>query len=123
MVLDAAALVSLMLIAIPLWGKVVAFCITFYFAVKITMQYALLKSDAAVIRVSTTSKVGQCSIELKNGKTYQASLKDADWLFEYFAVFAFTANTKAIKTIIAKDAMSQEQFYALRLYLRSFNVR
>lgn len=83
----------------------------------------MLKSDAAVIRVSTTSKVGQCSIELKNGKTYQASLKDADWLFEYFAVFAFTANTKAIKTIIAKDAMSQEQFYALRLYLRSFNVR
>lgn len=83
-------------------------------------QYVLLTSANSIIKINCSSKC-KCRIELNNGKVYQAKLVAADWLFDYFAVIVLQNNTKKFKATIAKDTMSQEQFYALRLYLRSLN--
>ena len=89
-------------------------------AVKTIKQYALLKSENSIYKLRCSSN-SKCEIELKNGKVFQAKLIAANWLFDYFAVFLLQNNTNKFKATIAKDSMSQEQFYALRLYLRSLN--
>ena len=83
-------------------------------------RFALLTSNDSVLHLSCASN-DRCRIELVNGKVYQTKITSADWLFNYFAVILLQSNSKKFKVIIAKDAVSQEQFYALRLYLRSLN--
>ena len=83
-------------------------------------RFGLLTSNDSVLHLSCTAS-DRCRIELNNGKVYQANITSADWLFNYFAVILLQNNSKKFKVIIAKDAVSQEQFYALRLYLRSLN--
>lgn len=68
------------------------------------------------------SASNECKIESKDGTLHDARIKNADWLFRYFAVIILCTNSKIYKTIIAKDTLSQEQFYTLRLYLRSINT-
>ena len=83
-------------------------------------RFALLTSNDSVLHLSCAAN-DRCRIELVNGKVYQTNITSADWLFNYFAVILLQSNSKKFKVIIAKDAVSQEQFYALRLYLRSLN--
>ncbi len=89
-------------------------------AVKTIKQYALLKSEDSIYKLRCSSN-SKCKIELKNGKVFQAKLIAENWLFDYFAVFLLQNSTNKFKGTIAKDSMSQEQFYALRLCLRSLN--
>ena len=83
-------------------------------------KYIFFKSNNSIAKLSCT-KNGKCRVELKNGKVFQAKIVSAEWLFNYFAVFVLENNVNKFKTTIAKDALSQEQFYSLRLYLRSLN--
>ncbi len=89
-------------------------------AAKTIKQYALLSSEDSIYKLRCSSN-SKCQIELKNGKVFHAKLIAANWLFDYFTVFLLQNNTNKFKATIAKDSMSQEQFYALRLYLRSLN--
>ncbi len=89
-------------------------------AVNLIKQYAMLSAEKSVTKLDCSSK-NKCKIELKNKKVYQVRLVTTGWLFNYFAVLVLQSNVKKIKVIIAKDAVSQEQFYTLRLYLRSLN--
>ena len=89
-------------------------------AVMTTNRYALLKSDHSIHKLSCSSD-RKCKVELQNGKVYDLKLTTAEWLLDYFLVFVMQNKTKKFKATIAKDALSQEQLYSLRLYLRSFN--
>ena len=88
-----------------------------YFQIK---QYALLVSKDAIRLLNCSSK-NKCKLELNNKHRYLTSIVSANWLFNYFAVLVLQSSTKKFNVIIAKDALSQEQFYTLRLYLRSLN--
>jgi len=114
------AIVSILFLSIPVWVKIVLVFFIFVTAAITFKQYVLLKSANSISKLNCSSK-RKCRVELNNGKVYQAKLIAADWLFDYFAVLVLQNNTKKFKATIAKDTMSQEQFYALRLYLRSLN--
>lgn len=117
------AVSALVFISISVWVKAIAIASILIIGIKTIEQYALLTADNSVVKISASSATNQCQIEINNEKILHAHIKDAGWLFEYFAVLVLSTNTKVFKTIIAKDAISQEQFYALRLYLRSFNTQ
>ena len=82
----------------------------------------LLQNKNSILKITAVSASNECKIETSNGTTHDARIQNADWLFRFFAVIVLSVNTKIYKTIIAKDMLSQEQFYALRLYLRSINT-
>ena len=88
--------------------------------VKTIKQYALLLTQTSIIKLICSSD-NKCKITLKSGEEFQVKLISANCLFDYFIVFLFKNNAKKFKATIAKDTVSQEQFYALHLYLRSFN--
>ncbi len=114
------ALISILFLSLSVLFKVVLVFIVLIMAIYTIKQYALLKSENSIYKLRCSSN-NKCQIELKNGKVLQAKLISAEWLFNYFAVLLLQNNTKKFKATIAKDSMSQEQLYALRLYLRSFN--
>lgn len=89
-------------------------------AYKTIKQYALFKADNSIVKLNCASK-NKCRIELANGKVYQATIVTANWLFNYFAILVLQTHVKKFNVTIAKDTMSQEQSYTLRLYLRSLN--
>lgn len=121
--LHLLAVVSLIFISIPIWLKVIVIALILIIGARTIAQYALLKTNNTVVKISASSEASQCRIEINNGKIYHARIKDAGWLFEFFAILVLKTSTKTFKTIIAKDAIGQEQFYALRLYLRSLNIQ
>ena len=125
MFLHLLAAVTLIFITIPIWLKPLAITLILVFGVRTIAQYVLLKNNYAVVKISASGSEaeGQCRIEINNGKVFHAHIKNAGWLFEYFAILVLKTSTKTFKTIIAKDAINQEQFYALRLYLRSLNTQ
>ena len=96
------------------------FIVLLFFAVNSIKQYALFKSDNAIYKLSSLGD-RKLLVELKNGKVFQAKVISAECLFDYFTVFVLQNNARKYKSTIAKDTLSQEQFYTLRLYLRSFN--
>jgi len=118
--LHLLALISILFLSIPVLVMVILISIVLMMAAKTIKQYALLISEDSIYKLRCSSN-SKCQIELKNGKVLQAKLIAANWLFDYFAVFLLQNNTNKFKATIAKDSMSQEQFYALRLYLRSLN--
>ena len=89
-----------------------------YFGVANTKQYALLQNTNSVIKIVGASN-GNCKIEFNDGKFIQAKIVSSGSLFEYFKIIVMKNNSQKITSIIAKDSISQEQFYVLRLYLRS----
>jgi hypothetical protein len=97
-----------------------ALTVLVFIGAKAVRQYALFKADTSITKFNCSSD-SKCKVELKNGKEIQVKLISADCLFGYFIVLLFKNNTKKYKITIAKDTVSQEQFYALRLYLRSLN--
>ncbi len=115
------AVSGLVFISVSIWVKAITIVPIIIIGIKNIKQYALLKADNSVVKISDSSTRNECQIEINNGKTHLAHIKDVGWLFEYFAVLVLSTNTKIYKTIIAKDAISQEQFYVLRIYLRSLN--
>ena len=119
--LHLLAIVSILLIEIPVMLKLLSILLVIYLSVIAIRQSVLLASDSSIIKMSSTAK-GKSQLELKNGAVHQANLISAQWLFEYFVVIIFKNNRRKYKTVIAKDTLSQEQFYALRLYLRSLNT-
>ena len=99
-----------------------------YTGVKAVKQHALLRSDSSIAALvcsssslSSGSDNNKCKITLNNGKEFKVNITSADCLFNYFIVLLFKNNAKTFKATIAKDTISQEQFYSLRLYLRSIN--
>ncbi len=84
-------------------------------------KYALISDNSSIIKMNCLDKRNS-KLTLKNGIEVQANLISANWLFGNFAVLVFKSNAKLYKSVIAKDALSQEQFYTLRLYLRSLNT-
>lgn len=90
--------------------------------VYVTKQYVLLQNKNSIVKIITVSASNECKIENRDGTLHDARIKNADWLFRYFVVIILSTNSKIYKTIIAKDVLSQEQFYTLRLYLRSINT-
>lgn len=116
------AVVTLVLITIPLWIKAVAIVSVLITGIKVIAQYSLLKTEGSIVKISASGAGDECKIETRGEITHRARLKSADCLFGYFILFVFGTNKKTFKSIIAKDAVRSEQFYALRLYLRSFNA-
>jgi hypothetical protein len=112
------ALVSIGLISISVWLKIPLFLVVIYFGVANTKQYALLQNTNSVIKIVGASN-GNCKIEFNDGKFIQAKIVSSGSLFEYFKIIVMKNNSQKITSIIAKDSISQEQFYVLRLYLRS----
>lgn len=86
--------------------------------IKAIKQHALYTSDVSITNLVFTSNK-KCKIKLKDGKQFQVKLLSAECLFDYFVIFQFKNNVNNYKATIAKDTISQEQFYTLRLYLRS----
>ncbi len=115
------AVSALVFISVSVWVKTITIIPIIIIGIKNIEQYALLKADNSVVKISDSSTRNQFQIETNNGKTHLAHIKYAGWLFEYFAVLVLSTNAKIFKSIIAKDAISQEQFYVLRIYLRSLN--
>ena len=103
-----------------MWIKVLAVLLIISIAFVVIRQFALLISNDSVLHLRCAAN-DRCRIGLNNGKVYQANIISADWLFNYFALILLQSNSKKFKVIISKDAVSQEQFYTLRLYLRSLN--
>ena len=127
-ILYLLAAICILLVSIPALLKVIALAALTYLGVKAIKQHALLRADSSITAiVCSSSNLGsgsgnnKCKVILNNGKEFQTELISANCLFDYFIVFLFKNNTKKFKATIAKDAISQEQFYALRLYLRSIN--
>ena len=118
----ALAAVSLVAVSISIWIKVIAIGFVLASSVYTIKHYIFLKNKTSVVKISAASDSRKCRIEINCGKIYQAHIKNAGWIFGYFAIFVLNTNTNKYKTIIAKDVLSQEQFYALRLYLRSINT-
>ncbi len=118
--LNVLAVISVALLTIQVWVKILCVLLVIYIAAKIIKQYVLLKAEHSISKMNCANNL-KCRLEFVNGKVCQAKLISADWLFDYFAILEFQKNAKKFKAVIAKDAVSQEQFYALRLYLRSLN--
>ena len=114
------AIFSILFLSIPILIKVVLVFFIFVIAANTFNQYVLLKSAKSISKLNCSGE-RKCRIELNDGKVYKAKLIAANWLCDYFEVLVLQNNTKKFKSTIAKDTMSQEQFYALRLYLRSLN--
>ncbi|MEM7400634.1 MAG: protein YgfX [Pseudomonadota bacterium] len=119
--LHLLAIVTMLVLAMPLLIKVIIILLIIVLGFITINKFALIRDDSSIIKLNCVDK-GNSKLMLKNGIEIQANLISAKWLFEYFAVLVFKNNTKSYKTIIAKDALSQEQFYTLRLYLRSLNT-
>lgn len=120
--LHAVAAITIVFVSIPVGIKLVVLVLIILLGAKAIYQFVLLSNHRAVTHISSSIASAKCKIELKNGNTIHTSLKHAGWVFDYFVVLVFSANKNIYKAIIAKDAASQEQFYALRLYLRSINT-
>lgn len=84
-------------------------------------RFVLLKTRNSILEINTTNVQNECVVQKLNGIKERACIKHASWAFNYFAVILFIINTKYYTAIISKDVISQEQFYALCLYLRSSN--
>ncbi len=120
--LHALAVVALVLITIPLWIKAVAIVAVLITGIKVIAQYSLLKTGNSIVKINAPGTGDKCKIKTRDGRTHRARLKSADWLFGYFVLLVFGTDKKTFKSIIAKDAVHSEKFYALRLYLRAFNT-
>lgn len=114
------ALVSIFLIAIPVWIKLVIFLVVIYLGIITIKKHALLNDNNSINRIICTGN-DKCKIEFNSGHLIQAKIISVRSLFNYFIVMVIKDNKKNITSIIAKDSISQEQFYTLRLYLRSIN--
>ena len=112
------ALISIWLISIPIILKLVLFFVVIYLGVANIKQYSLLQAANSVVRIIGASN-GKCKIECNDGKFIQAKIISSGNLFGTFIIMVMKNNAQKITSIIAKDSISQEQFYALRLYLRS----
>ena len=88
---------------------------------KTIQQFVFLKSKNSIIEISTTNAPNKCEIVKFQGIKERACVEYASWVVNYFAIIVLVVNTKFYKVIISKDVISQEQLYALRLYLRSSN--
>lgn len=87
-------------------------------------QYVWLNAENSIIKINSVVSAEQYVIQTKANKTYHASIINAVWVFDYFAILVFKAKVsrtknKVIKTVIAKNVISQEQLYALRLSIKS----
>ncbi len=92
-------------------------------AIIMIRQYVFFHNKKSIIKITATmNALKTCEIEVKDGTTHKARIDNAGWFLNYFATILFCANSCKYKTIIAKDTLSQEQFYTLRLYLRSINT-
>ena len=123
--LHLLAAVCIALISIPLWVKVIVVLIIITMAKTSLSQYVWLNAENSIIKINSTSSVGQFLIQTKGNKFYQASMINSVWLFEYLALIVFQVKvnnrkTKTIKAIITKDMISQEQLYVLRLTFQNF---
>ena len=118
--LHALAVASLILISIPIWLKCLSILLIVLMAFNVLRRYALFISNDSIRHLSCASNK-KCRIELYNGNVHQVKLVSSAWLFNYFAVMVLQSSSRKFKLAISKDTLSQEQFYALRLYLRSKN--
>ncbi len=84
-------------------------------------KYAWLTANNSIVHIACLGKEEKCEIEFKSGKKVQVKVLDAAWVANYFATLLFKSETKKYKCVISKDAISQEQLYTFRLYLRSVN--
>ena len=115
------AAVSILFLAISILLKAIVILLIISLGIITIKKFVLLRDDSSIVKLNCAEK-GKSRLTLKNGTVMQANIVSAQWLFEYFAVLIFKSNSKTCKSIIAKDALSQEQFYTLRLYLRSLNT-
>lgn len=120
--LHTLAIVCLVLISISIWIKIGAILLVLVSAVNTVKHYALLRDKNSIVKLFATSSPQDCKIKIKSGALLPAHIENAGWLFGYFAIIVLRANSNKHKCIIAKDMLSQEQFYTLRLYLRSINA-
>ena len=115
------AIVSLALITVPAWVKAAAILVCLAVGARLTTRYALLKTRGSIVKVTISDAMDLCQIEMRGGAVYHAQLKDADLQFGHVALLVFGVDNKTFKAVIAKDAVDSNQFYALRLYVRSFD--
>jgi len=125
------AAICVVFIAIAVWLKLILLlCIAALLKSALT-QYVWLNAKNSVIKINTASSSsltsfpssGQFLIQTKANKRYQASVINAAWVFDYFAILVFKINVnernkKVLRVVIAKDMISQEQLYALRLAIQ-----
>ncbi len=115
------AIVSLALIAAPVWVKVAAGVVCLASGARLTARYALLKTSDSIVKITISDAMELCWIEMRGGAVYHAQLRDADLQFGYAALLVFGIDNKTFKAVIFKDAVDANQFYALRLYVRAFD--
>ncbi len=120
-VLHVLAALCLIFISVSVWYKLFALVLVLLNGVYTIKHYILLNNSNSIVRISISVISKLHKIEFKDGTTHHVHIKNAAWLFNYFATIVFYTKSKRYKSIIAKDTLSQEQFYALRLYLRSIN--
>jgi len=118
--LHLLALIVVVLLSIAAWLKALLLILVVAMATKAIREHGLNISETSITKLSCASN-SKCRIELNNGTAIQAKITNADWLFNYFAVLIIQSKQNKFNTVIAKDSLSQEQFYTLRLYLRSLN--
>lgn len=118
--IHALAIISLALITAPEWLKAAVSVMCLVIGIRLTARYALLKTDNAIIKITAFNPTSPCKIKTRGGAEYGVRLRSADLQFNYIALLIFGTNKRTFKTIITKDAIDPEQFYTLRLYLRSF---
>ena len=118
--IHALAIVSLALITAPAWIKAAASVACLVIGIRLTARYALLKTDGAIVKIMAFNATNPCKIKTRGGAEYGVRLKSADLQFDYIALLVFGTNKRTFKAVITKDAVDPEEFYTLRLYLRSF---
>ena len=119
------ALACIGFIAVPTWVKAVLIIILLLSGSVTLHQFVYLKSKNSVVRIDASGSINKCIIKTADDIEYQTEIKSIAVLFNYFVVIAFcesakdfsfkSKNRRLFKTIIAKDVISQEQLYALRL--------
>ena len=120
--LHALAIVCLLLVFFSIVVQILAIALVCISGIVTIRRYVLLSNKNSIVKFLTTGVSKICKIELKIGQIHNANIKYAGWVLGYFAIIVLSTNANNYKTIIAKDTLSQEQFYALRLYLRSINT-
>ncbi len=111
--------VCIVLITIPAFFTIIMLFLLLVMVMTALRKYVWLNASNSIIKINSTATAGQYLIQTKADKTYQASMINSVWVLNYFAIIVFkvnlgSPNTKDFKVVIAKDALSQEQLYALR---------
>ena len=113
------AIFSVLFLSVPIAVKAISIFALVYFTTPVFKHDVLLLKDTSIIKLNCAAN-GKARVEFKNGKALQVKITSMQLVFGYFVILLLRDHQRMHNVVIAKDTSSQEQFHALRVYLRSY---